>query len=92
ELLAVAASLPGPAPAALLDAVWPVLADVQHPTGCVPETGPPAQDTAAPDPYPFIDCYHSTLVTAFAAALSLRSLRSPGQTDGSAPGRERRTA
>lgn len=92
ELLAVAASLPGPAPQPLLDTVWPVLADVQHPSGCVPETGPPVRDTTAPDPYPFIDCYHSTLVTAFAAALSLRSLRSPGQTDGAVPGRERRTA
>lgn len=95
ELLAVAATLPGPPPAELLDEVWPVLADVQHPTGCVPETGPPAQDTTAPDPYPFIDCYHSTLVTAFAAALSLTSLRGNGgrgETGGAVPGRERRTA
>ncbi|MEV8445044.1 DUF6895 family protein [Streptomyces parvus] len=91
ELLAVAASLPGPAPAELLDAVWPVLADVQHPTGCVPETGVPVQDPA-PDPYPFIDCYHSTLVTAFAAALSLRSLRqTDARTDETTPGRERHT-
>ncbi|MFE7484289.1 DUF6895 family protein [Streptomyces sp. NPDC057552] len=94
ELLAVAASLPGPAPVELLDAVWPVLADVQHASGCVPETGVPARDPApgpgeAPDPYPFIDCYHSTLVTAFAAALSLRSLRQPGTQPGeTAPGRE----
>ncbi|MBK3540331.1 hypothetical protein JHN61_29840, partial [Streptomyces sp. MBT67] len=66
----------------------------QHPTGCVPETGVPAEDPS-PDPYPFIDCYHSTLVTAFAAALSLRSLRGNGErgeTGGAAPGRERRTA
>ncbi|MEI7032375.1 DUF6895 family protein [Streptomyces pratensis] len=89
ELLAVAASLPGPAPLPLLDAVWPVLADAQHPSGCVPETGPPADGAAGGDPYPFIDCYHSTLVTAFAAALSLRSLR---RTDEAASGRERRTA
>ncbi|XUZ96244.1 DUF6895 family protein [Streptomyces araujoniae] len=93
ELLAVAASLPGPAPGELLDAVWPVLAGVQHPTGCVPETGVPVQDPA-PDPYPFIDCYHSTLVTAFAAALSLGSLRRTGErtgdrTDETTPGRER---
>ncbi|MGW7226305.1 DUF6895 family protein [Streptomyces cyaneofuscatus] len=105
ELLAVGASLPGPPPLELLDAVWPVLADVQHTTGCVPETGVPVREDAptgvpvhedaptgvrghedAPDPYPFIDCYHSTLVTAFAAALSLRSL-----TDGSGPSRERHT-
>ncbi|MEW1614686.1 MULTISPECIES: DUF6895 family protein [unclassified Streptomyces] len=109
ELLAVAASLPGPAPVELLDAVWPVLADVQHGSGCVPETGVPvreaepggpvqdaaSRDPAPSDPYPFIDCYHSTLVTAFAAALSLRSLRSPGsprRTDEAVPGRERRTA
>ncbi|MFI5653974.1 DUF6895 family protein [Streptomyces anulatus] len=88
ELLAVAASLPGPPPAEPLDAVWPVLAGVQHATGCVPETGVPVQDPS-PDPYPFIDCYHSTLVTAFAAALSLRSLRGAGEA---VPGRERRTA
>lgn len=87
ELLAVGASLPGPPPLELLDAVWPVLADVQHTTGCVPETGVPVHEDA-PDPYPFIDCYHSTLVTAFAAALSLRTL-----TDGSGsePSRERHT-
>ncbi|WNF27527.1 hypothetical protein RI138_12150 [Streptomyces sp. C11-1] len=94
ELLAVAAALPGPPPTALLDAVWPVLADVQHTSGCVPETGVPVREDAPPDPYPFIDCYHSTLVTAFAAALSLRSLRSPGptrQTDEAGPGRERHT-
>ncbi|WP_411082623.1 DUF6895 family protein [Streptomyces sp. cmx-18-6] len=89
ELLAVAASLPGPAPLELMDAVWPVLADVQHASGCVPETGVPVQDPTPGDPYAFIDCYHSTLVTAFAAALSLRSLR---RTDTTTPGREGHTA
>lgn len=87
ELLAVAAALPGPPPRDLLDAAWPALATAQAPGGAVPETGPtapPAKTAQAaassghagpePDPYPFLACYHSTLVTAFAAALSLKRL------------------
>lgn len=90
ELLAVAAALPGPPPTDLLDAVWPALAAAQAPSGAVPETGPTAPPEqaphadvppgtarpggAGPDPYPFLACYHSTLVTAFAAALSLKRL------------------
>ncbi|ROQ63228.1 hypothetical protein EDD93_5971 [Streptomyces sp. 840.1] len=84
ELLAVAAALPGPPPTALLDAAWPALATAQAPSGAVPETGPlipvpESPETAGPggpepDPYPFLACYHSTLVTAFAAALCLKRL------------------
>ncbi|MFD9422473.1 MULTISPECIES: DUF6895 family protein [unclassified Streptomyces] len=82
ELLAVAAALPGPPPSALLDAAWPALAAAQAPGGAVPETGPPVSPEDAPpggagpgpDPYPFLACYHSTLVTAFAAALCLKRL------------------
>ncbi|MGW1229133.1 DUF6895 family protein [Streptomyces sp. NPDC001478] len=75
ELLAVAAALPGPPPADLLDAAWPALAAAQAPGGSVPETGPTADPADGdPDPYPFLACYHSTLVTAFAAALCLRRL------------------
>ncbi|MFF1920619.1 DUF6895 family protein [Streptomyces sp. NPDC058221] len=87
ELLAVAAALPGPPPTDLLDAAWPALATAQAPSGAVPETGhplteavtsqaaaPPGDAGQEPDPYPFLACYHSTLVTAFAAALSLKRL------------------
>ncbi|MET8883056.1 DUF6895 family protein [Streptomyces rubiginosohelvolus] len=89
ELLAVAAALPGPPPLDLLDTAWPGLAGAQHPTGCLPENGPLAAEDSGPDPYPFVDCYHSTLVTAFASALSLAALR---RRDEAGPGRERRTA
>ncbi|MEU9204837.1 hypothetical protein [Streptomyces sp. NPDC048332] len=84
ELLAVAAALPGPPPTDLLDVAWPALATAQAPGGAVPETGPtasgaetaqaPSPGGAEADPYPFLACYHSTLVTAFAAALSLKRL------------------
>ncbi|MEU1086813.1 hypothetical protein ABZ401_08235 [Streptomyces sp. NPDC005892] len=76
ELLAVAASLPDAPPVDLLAEAWPVLARVQHPDGSLPETGPPVvpRDGADADPYPFLACYHSTLVTAFAAALTVARL------------------
>ncbi|MFE2377969.1 DUF6895 family protein [Streptomyces sp. NPDC059398] len=87
ELLAVAACLPEPPPQALVETFWPVLAAVQDGTGAVPETGPPlvpgggGQQEGGPGgeasadvleaPREFLNCYHSTLVTAFAAALTL---------------------
>lgn len=66
ELLAVSACLPVPVehPAA-----WLRLARARRPDGSVPESG-----TAAPagraDDEAFTACYHSTLVTAFAATLA----------------------
>ncbi|MET9776989.1 hypothetical protein ABZ023_22425 [Streptomyces sp. NPDC006367] len=73
ELLAVAASVPQPPPPAVLRDAWQRLAAAQHPSGTVPEEGA-VQDAAAPapakDPYDFTDCYHSTLMAAFAAALT----------------------
>lgn len=63
ELLAVAACLPRPAPVA---GGWRRLAGAQTADGSVPETGAPADRAADP----FLACYHSTLVTAFAATLA----------------------
>lgn len=68
ELLAVAASLPGPPePAALRDA-WGRVAAAQHATGALPEERGGADDNVRAD---FTHCYHSTLMAAFAAALTL---------------------
>ncbi|MFE3886624.1 DUF6895 family protein [Streptomyces lydicus] len=65
ELLAVTACLPqAPYPAE----AWQRLAGARAADGSVPETGaaPPAGDRAGA----FTACYHSTLVTAFAATLA----------------------
>ncbi|MFF7276280.1 DUF6895 family protein [Streptomyces griseorubiginosus] len=72
ELLAVASSLPGPPERALLQESWARLAVAQDDTGAVPEAGGRGSRTTAPA---FLDCYHSTLMTAFAAALTLDRLR-----------------
>ncbi|MEV8566683.1 hypothetical protein AB0436_14095 [Streptomyces sp. NPDC051322] len=82
ELLAVGACLPAPPPAALVETWWPVIAAVQDSAGAVPETGPPPQAGEGRDgrageaPRTFLNCYHSTLVTAFAAALTLARMDS----------------
>ncbi|MFE9835646.1 DUF6895 family protein [Streptomyces sp. NPDC005551] len=68
ELLAVAASLPRlPEPAVLQDA-WSTLATAQDATGAVPEVGPGRDGRAAAGGFRY--CYHSTLMAAFAAALT----------------------
>ncbi|MFC8434574.1 DUF6895 family protein [Streptomyces sp. NPDC057253] len=72
ELLAVASSLPGPPERALLQEAWGKLAVAQDDSGAVPEVGGRGSRTTAPA---FLDCYHSTLMTAFAAALTLDRLR-----------------
>jgi len=72
ELLAVASSLPGPPERALLDEAWARLSAAQDDSGAVPEVGGRGSRTTAPA---FLDCYHSTLMTAFAAALTLDRLR-----------------
>jgi hypothetical protein len=66
ELLAVSACLPVPQedPAA-----WRRLAGAQAPDGSVPESGG-APPPGSADADAFIACYHSTLVTAFAATLA----------------------
>jgi hypothetical protein len=75
ELLAVAACLPD---APYNAAAWSRLAAAQGEDGAVPETGQaPAADRPADEV--FMACYHSTLVTAFAATLArtARSATSP---------------
>ncbi|MDH6610214.1 hypothetical protein M2164_005849 [Streptomyces sp. SAI-208] len=72
ELLAVASSLPGPPQRALLQEAWARLAPAQDDSGAVPEVGGRGGRTTAPA---FLDCYHSTLMTAFAAVLTLDRLR-----------------
>lgn len=80
-----------------METCWPVLAAVQDSTGAVPETGPPLvrggggpQDGGGSDestgareaPREFLNCYHSTLVTAFAAALTLARNGTAGMDSG----------
>jgi hypothetical protein len=75
ELTAVAASLPAPPDRALLRETWARLARAQHPDGSLPETGG-TEDLPAPSG--FRGCYHSTLMAAFAAALTTARLGEPG--------------
>nr|WP_205614953.1 hypothetical protein [Streptomyces harenosi] len=107
ELLVVAASLPGrPGAAPGPDAreAWRRVAAAQDPAGAIPEVGPapheragatgggPAATGPAED---FADSYHSTLMAAFAAAVTL-GRGGPARTDGAGPdlphGRVRRPA
>ncbi|MET8077584.1 hypothetical protein [Streptomyces sp. NPDC005303] len=82
ELLAVASSLPGPPERALFEEAWARLSVAQDDSGAVPEVGARGSRTTAPA---FIDCYHSTLMTAFAAVLTLNRLReAAGDEAGSA--------
>jgi hypothetical protein len=67
ELAAVAASLPAPPGRALLHDTWTRLAAAQDADGALPETG---GGDGVPAPSGFRGCYHSTLMTAFAAALT----------------------
>lgn len=91
ELLAVAASLPQPPGAAVLGDAWQRLAAAQHASGALPEEGV-MQDAAADgpaagqDPYAFTDCYHSTLMAAFAAALTTARLRDVDHAGQGVPG------
>ncbi|MGP4052248.1 DUF6895 family protein [Streptomyces sp. 2A115] len=74
ELLAVASSLPDPPDHAMLQDAWAKLAAVQDDSGAVPEVGA-GQGGPATAHDAFIGCYHSTLMTAFAAALTINRLR-----------------
>ncbi|MCA1219781.1 DUF6895 family protein [Streptomyces sp. 8L] len=78
ELLAVAASLPERPRAETLKGAWSALAAAQDEAGALPETGPGAVGRAVRRD--FTACYHSTLMAAFAAALTL------GRAHGSAHG------
>ncbi|MFI6558876.1 DUF6895 family protein [Streptomyces sp. NPDC050534] len=77
ELLIVAASLPHPPDTAMLQDAWTRLARAQLDSGAIPLTAPDTTDE--PDPG-FVHCYHSTLMAAFAAALSVDLLTR--ETDG----------
>ncbi|MGW7068861.1 DUF6895 family protein [Streptomyces sp. NPDC054855] len=85
ELLAVAGSLPGPPDRTMLRDAWTRLARAQAASGAVPEIGAgrggrePADD--------FIGCYHSTLMTAFAAVLTAGALHEDSDTTAAATGR-----
>ncbi|MFF3334002.1 DUF6895 family protein [Streptomyces sp. NPDC002888] len=73
ELLAVAASLPGPPEPAVLRDAWERISAAQHTTGALPEERAATDGDVWQD---FTRCYHSTLMAAFAAALTL------GRVDG----------
>ncbi|MET8459043.1 DUF6895 family protein [Streptomyces parvulus] len=89
ELLAVAASLPRPPGPDVLDEAWQRLAAAQDPSGAIPEEGV-VQDAAGEhpgiDPYDFTDCYHSTLMGVFAAALTTARLRDADHAGQGVPG------
>ncbi|MEU6919489.1 DUF6895 family protein [Streptomyces olindensis] len=70
ELLAVAASLPDLPETAVLQDAWERIADAQHPSGALPEVGD-SDDAGEPD---FVRHYHSTLMTVYAAALTIGRL------------------
>lgn len=68
ELLAVAASLPEPPAPELTEDAWAAVAGAQDDTGALTEMGrgPRGEDVLRV----FANCYHSTLVAAFAATLT----------------------
>ncbi|MEU2512938.1 DUF6895 family protein [Streptomyces syringium] len=68
ELLAVAASLPSPPDRAMVEGAWDMVADAQEPSGALAEVGPAPHRPALP--LDFLHCYHSTLMAAYAAALT----------------------
>ncbi|MDQ1034159.1 hypothetical protein QFZ75_000575 [Streptomyces sp. V3I8] len=84
ELLAVAGSLPGPPDRAVLEESWTRLARAQDASGAVPEVG--AGRDGHPVAHDFVGCYHSTLMTAFAAVLTTYRLRAYVD-DGAAAGK-----
>ncbi|MGW5617578.1 DUF6895 family protein [Streptomyces sp. NPDC003877] len=65
ELLAVAASVPGLPGDTVPDDAWERIAAARDASGALPEEG----DAGGPGPY-FVQHYHSTLMAAFAAALT----------------------
>ncbi|MEU0272634.1 hypothetical protein [Streptomyces sp. NPDC006307] len=69
ELLAIAASLPRPPDPAVVEAGWAAVAGAQEEHGALPEMGPGRH--GRPVPRDFLHCYHSTLMAAYAGALTL---------------------
>ncbi|MEV2252797.1 hypothetical protein AB0I94_19845 [Streptomyces sp. NPDC050147] len=85
ELLAVAGSLPGPPDRTMLQDAWTRLSLAQGASGAVPEVGPGRAGRASANE--FVTCYHSTLMTAFAAVLTARALLDDTDTAAVAGGR-----
>ncbi|WP_320783743.1 DUF6895 family protein [Streptomyces sp. CRN 30] len=88
ELLAVAATLPRPLDPATLRDAWDRTAAAQHTTGALPEQGEgPAADERSAEGAGryFAGTYHSTLMAAFAAALTLGRPHGRGPGHGSPP-------
>ncbi|OAL13517.1 hypothetical protein A4V12_20385 [Streptomyces noursei] len=85
ELLAVAAGLPEPPPPESTEHAWQALALAQDADGALPEAGrgPHGEDV----PRVFANCYHSTLVVAFAAALTAGRRTRNGDGGGDDTGR-----
>lgn len=80
----MASSLPGPPERALSQDSWARLAVAQDDSGAVPEVG--AGRGGRTGAHDFIDCYHSTLMTVFAAVLTINRLREAAEdgADGAA--------
>jgi len=75
ELLIVATSLPRPPDPALLQEAWTRIARAQHDSGALRVQDPDPGQYAGTDPEPdFLPCYHSTLMAAYAAALTVERL------------------
>lgn len=68
ELLAVAAGLPEPPPPELTEEAWRAVARAQDDTGALTERGRGPRGEEVLRVFP--NCYHSTLVAAFAATLT----------------------
>lgn len=83
ELLAIAASLPRPPERTAVEGAWARLADAQQESGALAEVGPGSHGPAAPRD--FLHCYHSTLMAAYAGALTLARLGGDGAARGAAP-------
>ncbi|MGW0331499.1 DUF6895 family protein [Streptomyces sp. NPDC003011] len=80
ELLAVAGSLPRLPESTVLADAWDRIAKAQDDSGAVPEVGP-GRSGREPE-RSFAGCYHSTLMTAFAAAVTVARLREAGRAQG----------
>ncbi|MFS8198001.1 DUF6895 family protein [Streptomyces sp. CWNU-52B] len=80
ELLAVAASLPDPPEQALLRDAWTRIAAAQDASGAIPEVG--SGRAGHPVGQDFPGCYHSTLMTVFAAVLSTARPRESAEAGG----------
>ncbi|WP_328431078.1 DUF6895 family protein [Streptomyces sp. NBC_00453] len=75
ELLIVAASLPRPPDPAMLHDAWTRIARAQHDSGALRVDDPdPGHDPGTYAEPEFLHCYHSTLMAAFAAALTVECL------------------